>query len=82
VQITFQSPDQLIASPSGNFALHVNNVSFSGSAPAGETVLRQDINGYIRAVPEPGTWALMLLGFGGIGLAMRRRRRPALAQIA
>jgi hypothetical protein len=34
------------------------------------------------AVPEPGTWALMLLGFGGIGLAMRRRRRPALAQIA
>src|SRR5205085_10749766 len=34
------------------------------------------------AVPEPGTWALMLLGFGGIGMAMRRRRRPALAQIA
>jgi PEP-CTERM motif-containing protein len=26
------------------------------------------------AVPEPGTWALMILGFGGIGLAMRRRR--------
>lgn len=34
------------------------------------------------AVPEPGTWAMMLLGFGGIGLAMRRRRRPALAQVA
>jgi hypothetical protein len=27
------------------------------------------------AVPEPGTWAMMLLGFGGIGFAMRRRRR-------
>lgn len=32
-------------------------------------------------VPEPATWALMLLGFGGAGAAMRaaRRRRPALA---
>lgn len=34
------------------------------------------------AVPESATWAMMLLGFGGIGFAMRRRRRPALAQIA
>jgi hypothetical protein len=25
-------------------------------------------------VPEPATWAMMLLGFGGIGMAMRRRR--------
>ncbi|WEK44155.1 MAG: PEPxxWA-CTERM sorting domain-containing protein [Candidatus Sphingomonas colombiensis] len=27
-----------------------------------------------RAVPEPATWALMILGFGAIGGAMRRRR--------
>jgi hypothetical protein len=25
------------------------------------------------AVPEPATWAMMLLGFGGIGYAMRRK---------
>jgi hypothetical protein len=27
------------------------------------------------AVPEPGTWAMMLIGFGAIGFSMRRRRR-------
>ena len=26
------------------------------------------------AVPEPGTWAMMLMGFGAIGFAMRRRK--------
>ena len=34
------------------------------------------------AVPEPATWGMMLLGFGAVGYAMRRRRRPALVQIA
>ena len=27
------------------------------------------------AVPEPGTWAMMLLGFGAAGFAIRRRRK-------
>ncbi len=26
------------------------------------------------AVPEPGTWALLILGFGTVGFAMRRRK--------
>jgi len=30
-------------------------------------------------VPEPATWALMLAGFGGIGFALRRRAKVALA---
>jgi hypothetical protein len=34
------------------------------------------------AVPEPATWGMMLFGFAGIGMAIRRRRRPVLAQIA
>ena len=29
-------------------------------------------------VPEPATWAMMLLGFAGIGLTVRRRAAPAL----
>jgi hypothetical protein len=36
----------------------------------------------IHAVPEPATWALMLVGFAGIGMSLRRRRYTALAQIA
>lgn len=30
-------------------------------------------------VPEPAAWALMLVGFGGLGAALRSRRRMALA---
>jgi hypothetical protein len=34
-------------------------------------------------VPEPATWAMMLVGFGGIGFAMRRNRKSmGLAQVA
>lgn len=38
----------------------------------------------VAAVPEPGTWAMMLLGFGAVGFGMRRRRRNTslLPQIA
>ena len=33
-------------------------------------------------LPEPATWAMMLLGFGAIGLSLRQRRRVALSQLA
>ena len=32
------------------------------------------IPGGTPPIPEPGTWAMMLLGFGAIGFTMRRRR--------
>lgn len=41
----------------------------AGGIPAGLGV-RLD-----SAVPEAATWALMLLGFGGVGVAMRRSQR-------
>ena len=44
----------------------------NGEFPGGE------IRGQLAAVPEAGTWALMILGFGAVGLALRRRR-PAFA---
>ena len=30
----------------------------------------------VSPVPEPSTWALMLMGFAVIGLSLRRKRRP------
>lgn len=34
------------------------------------------------AVPEPATWAMMILGFGMVGFASRRRRSQKLPQLA
>lgn len=36
----------------------------------------------VSAVPEPAGWAMMLLGFGAIGISLRSRRRKVLAQLA
>ena len=34
------------------------------------------------AVPEPATWAMMLIGFGAVGYGMRRRKRVPTMQTA
>lgn len=41
-----------------------------------DTALDANFNGQVSAtaVPEPMTWALMILGFAGIGVMMRRRK--------
>jgi hypothetical protein len=44
-----------------------------GTSP-GPTYLDDFLINTGAAVPEPSTWAMMLLGFGAIGLAMRRSR--------
>jgi PEP-CTERM motif len=41
-----------------------------------------ETTGPVSAVPEPSTWAMMLLGFAGIGLmAYRRTSKPALMAV-
>jgi hypothetical protein len=42
-----------------------DNVTFGSSRPGAGT----------GVVPEPTTWALLLIGFGGVGWAIRRRTR-------
>lgn len=57
----------LSALASGKAYLNIHTTAF----PSGE------IRGFLVAVPEPATWGMMLLGFGAIGLAFRRRRSLA-----
>jgi hypothetical protein len=57
--------------------------TYTFNTPDGGGTVSGNASFYTAAVPEPATWAMMLLGFGGIGFAMRRRRTGmALAQIA
>lgn len=49
-----------------------NNVPIDGNSPAGFA-----FSGVATAVPEPGTWLLMILGLGAVGFAMRRRHGAA-----
>lgn len=64
---------------------HTSSLSI-GPLPDGVSI-NFDAPGFLSgkttaAVPEPGVWALMLLGFGGAGAALRRRRRAASSEDA
>jgi hypothetical protein len=60
----------LSAIAAGESYLNIHTQNFTGG----------EIRGFLVAVPEPATWSMMLLGFGAIGLAMRRRR-PSFAGV-
>lgn len=55
-----------------NLVFNVSNFSGSGANPTG---LRVAALTTAAAVPEPGTWMLLLLGFGAIGFSMRFRQK-------
>ncbi len=52
-----------------------NTVSFNLTASSPGDTFR-----VLTAVPEPDTWAMMLIGFGMISMALRRRHEAALAR--
>ena len=56
--------------------------AFSAGNP-GDNVLLGGLS-LTQSVPEPATWAMMLLGFGAMGIAFRRQKRSAkaLAKVA
>ncbi len=67
--------------------LTVSGLSLSGSSltlmpdsnPNAWTFISEVTFNGATGVPEPASWALMLVGFGGLGVALRSRRRTAIA---
>jgi hypothetical protein len=58
----------------------IGGFSFLGGSPLGNTSIDNVVvTNNVGAVPEPSTWAMMILGFAGVGfMAYRRKSKPAL----
>lgn len=71
----------------GNYGIKfsANGVNFQGLATVlsdGNTIQGITFSALSGGVPEPGTWAMMVLGFGFAAGAMRRRRAQGAALTA
>ena len=69
----------------GTFALAAGNHSITGTQTAnafGGGAGFFIVRGSAGAVPEPATWAMMLVGFGAMGVGMRRRHLAVLRAVA
>src|SRR5260221_9656756 len=74
------APTAAITLLPGSLGIGSYTLSFSGTTSGGGG--EAGTLSFFTAVPEPGTWALMLLRFGGIGLAKRRPPPPGPAHPA
>jgi hypothetical protein len=58
----------------------ITSVTIVAGVPgSGQDAIGVDDVRFQTAVPEPAAWAMMLVGFGGLGAVMRSRRRMAAA---
>lgn len=66
-----------ISATAGDYALRLEG---SVAGPAPNAAYSGTISFAPGAVPEPAAWAMMILGMGAIGIAMRRQKRPSGSQ--
>lgn len=74
--VTF-TKGSLAPTGSGTYGFSLPGGTFQASGPLVERTFAFDANGsqISAAVPEPTTWAMMLVGFGFVGMAMRSTKR-------
>ncbi len=74
--ITSQFSDPWQTANLTNVFRGLDHVTFVGSlgAQSGNVFALDNINAASAAVPEPISWSMMLIGFGGLGAVLRRRR--------
>ena len=81
VALSLNAPGSTSAmfSPIGFLSVIKDQSDFAGSAGSADSSILG--NAFSVAVPEPSTWALLLVGFGALGFAatLRRRGMPAAA---
>jgi hypothetical protein len=63
------TPDRATITPEGAFRMSFNQTTGSSSGVATITFGAP----VTSAVPEPASWAMMLIGFGAVGYSLRRR---------
>jgi PEP-CTERM motif len=64
--------------PGTGYYVEVTGISNTANLPLQISLNAFDLGGP-SGLPEPSTWAMMLLGMTGLGFAARRRKRSALA---
>lgn len=60
-------------------AVKIVGLDSLGGSPGFDVEFVQGLPGSLGGIPEPATWAMMLMGFGLVGTLARRGRRPLLA---
>jgi PEP-CTERM motif len=80
VSLTLNAPGATSAvfSAIGSLSVIKDQSDFAGSAGSADSSILGNAFS-VKAVPEPSTWAMMLLGFVGLGYAAFRRRSKGLA---
>jgi hypothetical protein len=63
----------------GDYIEHGSPILFTSAAPVVTLVSSVTTSDTPAGVPEPAAWAMMILGLGAAGVALRRGRRPLAA---